>query len=186
MKKHFLLAFFAFVFLGTANAQIELKVNPVGLLYNRPDVSAEYLVNEDVGVEATIGLLYGKNALKQKQSGFRLTISGKYYFSPDDGGDKFYAGLYLGPRTRKIENFSVFSGIDLDYGYKISAFAAGLLVGYKWVGARGIIFETTVGAGRAFGEKVTWNDPDYDDGIFDGFGVDGIIRVVVGYRLGMK
>ena len=189
MKKHFLLAFFALIFLGTANAQIELKINPLGLLFGSPDFSAEYIVNEDIGVEFGLGLDFGTfgNELtgKGKKSGFNIFAAGKYYFSPDDGADKFYVGVYLRPRTLKYTYDNATTGSD--FGYKNSAFGVGLLGGYKWVGARGILFELAVGYGKAFGSKITYNDPDYDPIITaDILKFDFLGRLAIGYRLGSK
>lgn len=182
MKKLILLAFFAFAISNTSIAQIELKINPIGLLFNSPDVSAEYIVNEDIGVEFGLGLEYGKQAITDyKRSGFNVFVAGKYYFSPDDGADKFYAGAYLRPRSRK---FTDDDGDGFDFGYKQSAFAVGVIVGYKWVGARGILFELGFGAGRAFGEKFSYNDSSNNNFEVDGFGIDILGRLAVGYRFG--
>ncbi|MFK8006096.1 MAG: DUF3575 domain-containing protein [Saprospiraceae bacterium] len=181
MKKLILLALFAYATSSTTIAQIELKINPIGLLFNSPDLSAEYIVNEDIGVEFGLGLEYGTQALTDyDRSGFNVFVAGKYYFSPDDGADKFYAGAYLRPRSRKITDND---DDGFDFGYKQSAFAAGVLIGYKWVGARGILFELALGGGRAFGDKFTWNDGD-NSGEADGFGVDFLGRLAVGYRFG--
>jgi len=103
MKKLIVLALFAFAISNTTIAQIELKINPLGLLFNSPDIVGEYLVNEDIGVELGIGLAYGSSTFDLgedlKRSGFSSLAAGKYYFNPDDGCDKFYAGIYLRPRT---------------------------------------------------------------------------------------
>jgi hypothetical protein len=183
MKKLIVLALFAFAVSNTAIAQIELKINPLGLLFNSPDIVAEYLVNEDIGVELGIGLVYGSygNDIFQQdltRSGFSLLVAAKYYFSPDDGCDKFYAGLYLRPRTISY-NDDDNGGID--EGFKRSAIGVGLITGYKWVGARRITFEIGVGLGRALGKKNTYNDntSTYD---FPNFRFDGFGRLSVGYR----
>lgn len=182
MKKLIVLAMFAFAISNTTVAQIELKINPIGLLFNSPDLSAEYIVNEDIGLEFGLGFEYGtQNLTDLKKSGFNVFLAGKYYFSPDDGADKFYAGAYLRPRTRK---FTDDDNDGFDFGYKQSAFAAGILVGYKWVGARGILFELGFGAGRAFGDKITYNDSNNNSEEVDGFGVDILGRLAVGYRFG--
>lgn len=187
MKKFIVFALFAFAFLETTNAQIELKINPIGLLFNSPDISGEYIVNEDIGVEFGIGLEYGNAALDLgqsdlKKSGFSVFAAGKYYFSPDEGADKFYAGAYLRPRTRKYTDND---NDGFDYGYKNSAFAVGVLVGYKWIGSRGILFELGVGLGRAFGNNITYND-NSNTFTTDGFGVDGLGRLAVGYRFSQE
>lgn len=181
MKKFIVLAVFAFAVSNTAIAQIELKINPIGALFNSPDISAEYIVNEDIGVEFGLGLEYGKQAITDyKRSGFSVFVAGKYYFSPDDGADKFYAGAYLRPRSR---NFTDEDDNGFDGSYKQSAFAVGVLVGYKWIGARGILFELGFGAGRAFGEKLKFTDGTNTEEV-DGFGIDILGRVAVGYRFG--
>lgn len=185
MKKLIVLAFFAFAVSSTSIAQIELKINPVGALFNNPDIVGEYLVNEDIGIEVGLGFVYGSSAIDfgedLKRSGFSFLVAGKYYFSPDDGCDKFYAGAYLRPRTLTYKDND--TSDNFDYGYKQSAFGVGLMTGYKWVGARGIIFEIGFGLGRAFGAKNTYNDNSNTYEI-PSLGIDGFGRLAVGYRFG--
>jgi len=184
MKKLIVLALFAFAISNITTAQVELKINPLGLLFNSPDIVAEYLVNEDIGVELGIGLVYGSYAAgltdDLSRSGFSLLVAGKYYFNPDDGCDKFYAGAYLRPRT---VSFNDDDGDGFDSGFKQSAFGVGLITGYKWVGARGITFELGLGIGRAFGAKNTYNDNNNNID-FPSIGIDGFGRLAVGYRFG--
>ena len=167
------------------NAQnFEVKINPLGVLFNSPDLSAEYIVNDDIGVQLTLGLEYGDFALGLSdltKSGYALRLMGKYYFNPDDGADRFYAGVYLGPRSRSI-NDDINDGFD--QGFRQSAFTAGLAIGYKWVGKKGILFEVAIGGGRAFGETITFDDDNFETEV-DGFGVDVIGMLAVGYRFGM-
>lgn len=185
MKKLIVLAMFAFAISSTSIAQIELKINPLGLLFNSPDIVGEYLVNEDIGVEVGIGLIYGSSSFDLGEdftrSGFSFLAAGKYYFNPDDGCDKFYAGLYLRPRTRSFKDND--ESDNIDYGYKQSAFGVGLMTGYKWVGARGITFEIGFGLGRAYAAKNTVNDEDSTYEI-PSLGIDGFGRLSVGYRFG--
>ncbi len=189
MKKLLLLSCLC-MFLTSAQAQVELKINPLGILFSSPDLAAEYLVNDNLGVELSLGLVYGNtlgsglidDSFKIKKSGYRVRLSGKYYFSPEDGCDKFYAGMYLGPRSTKFSGDSTVWGYDP--GYKLSGFAIGLLVGYKWVADSGLVFEIGAGGGRALGEKFTFNDGSLDESGFDGFGVDFVGTLAVGYRFG--
>ena len=180
-----LFAAFALLICLNVNAQnFEVKINPLGILFNSPDISAEYLVNDDIGIQATLGLEYGNGTLgivDLDKSGFKFRVMGKYYFGPDDGCDKFYAGIYLGPRSVKWTD-NTNSGFD--NGYKVSAFTAGLAIGFKWVGQKGILFEIATGAGRAFNEKITYNDETNTQSV-DGLGLDFIGMLAVGYRFGM-
>jgi len=188
MKKLIVLALFAFGF-TTSQAQIDVSINPLGLLFSNPDLSAEYIVNENIGVELTLGAVYGKTAalglgeeFRLSKSGYKVRLSGKYYFKPNNGGDRFYAGVYLGPRSTKQTGDSAVWGED--YGYKVSAFTAGVNLGFKWVGDNGIVFEIGGGAGRAFGNKIEFIDPDGSNPVVEGFGIDGFGKLSVGYRLG--
>lgn len=52
MKKVFLTVIFGLTMLW-AQAQIEVKINPIGTLFGSPDLSGEYIVNENFGLEHT-------------------------------------------------------------------------------------------------------------------------------------
>jgi len=189
MKKFLLLPVFLF-FVSAAQSQVDVKINPLGLLFSSPDLSGEYIINESFGVELSLGAVYGFVAASRllerdlwlSKSGYRIRLSGKYYFRPVNGGDRFYAGAYLGPRSQSISgDVEAYNG---DVGYTQSAFSAGILAGYKWAADNGLIFEIGLGLGRAFGSKTVWNNPDLEDLSFDGFGLDGVGILAVGYRFG--
>ncbi len=180
MKKLFLIVLSATFLFTSSNAQIDIKVNPVGLLFNSPDFSGEYIVKEDIGIEVGLGLEYGNTLFGNLQkSGFNIFAAGKYYFNPNHGGDNFYAGIYLRPRQK------TFTDEDNELGgFKTSAFAGGVMFGKKWVSSKNIVFELSLGLGRAFNNKVTYVDPNNDQSV-RGLGLDGIFRFAVGYRLGV-
>ena len=188
MKKLLLTLCLVGAFIFSSNAQIDLKINPLGLLFGSPDLSGEYLVSEDFGVELSAGILFGKVLTSElNKSGYSIRLSGKYYFNIEDGCDKFYAGLYLGPRSRSTTGDAVDLGNGTFYepGAKISAFAGGISFGYKWVSESNVVFELGAGFGRAFGDKITVNDENNPESI-DGLGVDGFGVLSVGYRFGTK
>lgn len=116
-----------------------------------------------------------------KRSGFSFLAAGKYYFNPDQGCDKFYAGVYLRPRSLTFKDSDDSDGVD--YGYKQSAIGFGLMTGYKFVSAKGITFEIGFGLGRALGAKNTVNDSNSTYEI-PSLGIDGFGRLSVGYRFG--
>jgi len=99
MKNYFIVLFVAAC--TTLSAQVDVNINPIGALFGSPDVSGEFVVSENFGVQATLGLDIGKvtgsgilgDEFEQKKSGYQFRVMGKYYFSPEEGADGFYAGL---------------------------------------------------------------------------------------------
>jgi len=173
---------------SSLSAQVDVSINPIGALFGSPDASGELVLSENFGVQASFGVELGKvtgtallgDDFAQKKSGYNVRLMAKYYFSPDEGADGFYAGLYTGPRSRKVTS----ENSDFGFGdYKLSAFTAGLAVGRKWVSSGGITFEAGIGAGRAFGEKFEWSD-ESGVGEVATFGLDIIGTLSVGYRFG--
>jgi hypothetical protein len=37
------------------DAQVELKINPIGAIFASPDVAVEFGVSDDIGIEPTVG-----------------------------------------------------------------------------------------------------------------------------------
>ena len=183
MKKNLLLITILF---GSFNlfGQLDLKINPIGLLFDSPDLVAEYGLSSDFGVELGFGINYGDGGIGEvalDRSGYNILAAGKYYFGPNNGCDKFFAGVYAKQRAFSLTDED--DTDNFDYGYKSSRFAVGLLTGYKWVSDRGIMLEFAAGLGRAFSEKTTFNDED-NNLTLPSLGLDGVWRVAVGYRIG--
>jgi len=167
------------------NAQTaEVRINPIGALFGNIDLSGEYFVSESFGAELTLQALIGggpsDDIFDTRRSGFGVMGMGKYYFSPDDVCDKFYAGIYLRQRSWEI------TAEDVDgsqfAGFNRSVFAGGFALGYKWAGSEGIVFELALGGGRAFSESNEWTDEDNQGVEFPTLGVDFISRLAIGYR----
>jgi len=105
----------------TLNAQFEVKVNPIALIFTSVNVSAEYLVNDNLGLELDALLLDG-------DGGAYLTA--KYYFNPQQGTDRFHVGIFTGAVAG--------TGIGL-----------GFMLGTKIVSEKGVLFDVGLGLGRA-------------------------------------
>lgn len=171
---------------GFANAQIEAKINPLGALFGRPDISAEYIVSDVFGIEAGISLAFGKapgvsvdGAGEAKQSGLGFKVIGKYYFSPDDACDGWYGGLYLRQESRTIS----YSGTSSVYSdYKSNIFAGGIEFGKKWVFDSGFLIEAALGVGRPFTEKREWVNSNSEYNANIAIGVDLTGKFAIGYR----
>ncbi len=156
-----------------AKAQLEVKVDPIDLLFNSPKASAEYIVNDEIGIELMMGFKFGNRIIDgsfndgRKHNGYSVRAVGKYYFNSKTTADRWYAGLYAG--SKSTTRFYEGERFNQD---KESAVTAGITLGYKWHGKTGIVFEVASGIGRAF----STSSSDYTSPV-DGFG-----RVTVGYR----
>lgn len=182
--KTFVLVFITFLCFK-AKSQIDLKINPIGALFNSPDISGEYLITDNIGVEAKIGLVYGKITqlgLDYKRGGFSITPNARYYFSPEKGIDKFYAGLYT-----KFSNISQKFGEEgstLFSDFSNTRFAVGLMLGYKFVADSGFSLDINFGTGRAFVNNYssdTLNDLSLE--AFEIVNLDFIGTIAIGWRI---
>lgn len=128
---------------AAAQSKLELKANllPV-LLSSRAELSGEYFLSDRIGIEAGIGYEWGESRIgytdtTSANGGVIWTtilkgrlvnyyLSGKYYFSPKHGGDRFFAGAIIhhqyyashvlnGQNTEKPDSVT---GIGIEPGYK--------------------------------------------------------------------
>ena len=170
---------------GFASAQMEAKVNPLGAMFGKPDISGEYIVTDNFGVEASVSFAFGKvagvsldGAEKPTQSGLGFKVAGKYYFSPDDGGDGWYGGIYIRQESRTVSYSSAYNTND----YKSDVFAGGVEFGRKWVFDSGFLIELAAGVGRPFSEKRGFINSNSDYDVDFSIGVDFIGKFAIGYR----
>lgn len=189
MKRILLTTLVVFAF-GFASAQkkIEAKINPLGALFGQPDISAEYIVSDNFGVELSLGFAFGKTGTavtvgsftseKPTQSGFGVKGSAKYYFNPDEGGDGWYGGVYVRQETLNLTYDNTFSTND----YKSSIFAGGIEFGKKWLFDSGLLIEVGAGFGRPFSESRTFTNSTSDYNANIEIGIDFTGKFAVGYR----
>lgn len=171
----------------TTYAQVDAKINPLGTLFGNPDVSAEFAVSNNFGVETGIGLNLGKfeiGDLEYKRSGIGAFAAGKYYFNPKDGVNGFGVGLYS--RFRKLNNKVSNSVTDRD-NYTRTRLATGLQLTWKWVGDNGVLFELDLGGGRTFVNNISFDNEESTTISIDDvptLNIDLLLRLAVGYRFG--
>ena len=178
MRNFFLTIAFCLLGLLGANAQTELKINPLGLLFGSPDISAEFGLSNSASLEPFIGFTSRKRSLgvdDWKYSAVNAGVSFKYFFNPRMGIDRFYAGIYTRFNTGKWKY-----DVDEVTSQRLSL---GLLIGQKWVSKKNIVFELALGVGRAFVNTIEdgSSGEDYGDLLFD---LDVMGRLAVGYRFG--
>ncbi len=182
----FCLSVFSF---NQSNAQVDVTVNPLTLLFGGFNGSADFVLSENLSIEAQIGLAFGKSDIglnddESKYFGLPVTVFGKYYFSPDDGADKFYADAFLKFVTRSytIEGDNTFNYAD----YSNTRFGLGFGVGYKIVSDGGFVFDIGFGAGKAFVDKTKFDADGEEVGSIDLPNLMLTGKLAVGYRFGGK
>ncbi len=160
----------------TSQAQVELRVNPLGFLSNSNfHLSAEIGASSHLGIEPFLGTGwmtgtkgggFGFTTLQAK--GLLYGFNNKYYFNPKNGIDKFYMGLYLRGGKSKTE------------GEPSQFFAVGVSTGYKWLYRQHFVFDLGIGLGKRLINKYTLSgSPEVSNSPADGF-----LRFDVGYRFG--
>ena len=185
MKRSIIFTFSLLLATLCLNAQTEVKINPIGALFGSPDVSAEFGISENFGVEVGLGVNLGKNTIGDvefSRSGFGGFLAGKYYFNPNEGIDRFGIGLYT--RFRNISNNAKLAEEEVN-NFERSLIAGGLMITQKWVSQSGVIFEIDFGAGRAFKNDITFDDNTNSEISLDdipGLNIDVILRFAIGYR----
>ncbi len=180
MKKLLSLAIAVFVF-TTAWSQTEIKINPIGVLFSSPDISVEFGVADNIGIEPYIGASWYNLTVdntKYKSTGFGYGVNGKYYFSPEKGIDKFYAGLYLRGGS------SNFKSDTSNANFTRNRLSLGLSLGYKWVSRNNVVFEIGAGVGRKLFSKYSNESGTVDVSKIPLLNLDGYFKFAVGYRFG--
>ncbi len=165
-----------------AFAQLEVKVNPIGAIFQSPDISVEYIATDNFGIEGRVGYSWsniGSDDLGYKGNGLVFIGAGRYYFNPNEGGDRFYAGVYT---KFKNVNYGGRTG-DESVTFKRQRLAAGPVVGYKVLAANEkVVFDFNFGIGRAFINKYSDNATDDFINSIPLTNLDLISTVAVGYR----
>jgi hypothetical protein len=175
MKKCGLIVLFCATFLITQKgfAQVDVSVNPIGILFGNLSVGADFAVNENFSVEGTIGF-GAKNRDLYKTSDLQVSTIGKYYFNPEEGADKFYIDAFL---TFINRNYRGDESTFADF--KSTRFGLGFGIGYKILNRRGFMFEIGGGLGRALYDKTSILNTDIEWQPIIGYGKLGI-----GWRFG--
>lgn len=173
------MAFLSF-FTQTANAQVDVSVNPVGLLFGDFSVGADFALSDNFSIEAAVG--FGTNEIDDvKGTNIPVNVVGKYYFSPKHGADRFYIDAFLRYVNRQWNyddgsNFADFTS---------NRFGLGFGIGYKVVSKGGFVFDIGFGAGRAIVDENTYEEGGQQEEIdWPELMLQG--KLGIGYRFGGK
>ncbi len=135
-----------------ANAQVEISANPFALLWGNIFAALEVNIGEDWGVGGDVFAGRGGGA---------IFVTGKHFFNPKFGCDKFNFGFFFG-----VGGSNTLDGRDNGNNAGV-----GFLFGYKAVSSKKVLFDMAFGGGRGFGESGE---------------LIGYLRFNVGYRFGLK
>jgi hypothetical protein len=184
--KHLFSFLLLLAFVTKSNAQVDVQINPVAILFSSLNLTAEFPVSPDFGIEG--GLEYNfqhfdVDDIEYKNNGVGIRAIGKYYFSPDKGIDKWNIGGYLKYAAGNATGEDNATG-DRET-VKSTRFGIGFYTGHKWVSRKNIVFELGLGIGRNFVSKYEYEDgteANTDD--IPLLEIDIILRLSLGYRFG--
>ena len=163
-------------------SQLEVKTNPISLMFNTIPLSIEYVIIDNVGIEVTAGYYFGMDSIfatDTNWSGLRSTLNFKFYFTPDKGGDGFYAFPYL----RYVKRIGKYTEVGNNFTIEQNVIGAGFGIGYKWVSDIGILMDFGGGMGKNFSNIMTYSDPNYVESVdLNLIKVNFVARISVGYR----
>ena len=166
-------------FAQTANAQVDVTVNPVGLLFGDLSVGADFTITEHFSAEVAVG--FGTNKIDDvKGTNIPVNLLGKYYFSPKNGADRFYVDAFLRYVNRQWNYEDNSNYAD----FTSNRFGVGFGIGYKVVSNGGFVFDIGFGAGRAFVDdnKYEENGGEQQDVDWPELMLQG--KLGIGYRFG--
>ncbi len=168
-----------------SQAQVDVQINPIGILFSSVDLSAEIGVTPDFGIEPSVGYDFQNwdfDNVKYKNNAFSSRVIGKYYFGPQNGIDRFNVGGYL---RFSQGTASVSDDTDQSGDVKNTKLALGVYTGYKWVSRNNVVFELGIGIGRKLIRTFEYSDgssASTDD--IPLLNADIFGRLSVGYRFG--
>jgi len=187
LKTITLISFLYFAFSLQLNAQVELKINPLGAVLGSPDISAEFILNKRIGIEPIFILSTGSTkilGIKYNKTGLGGMLAAKYYLSPKKGADKFSIGVY-GKYVNTNYKLDIFNNIGTET--ITNRLTVGGIVGKKFLIGKRIVLELAVGLGRTISSD---NDGDaaFIADLLETFSFkfDTHVRLAAGYRFGSK
>jgi hypothetical protein len=186
--------FFSFL---TLNAQIDLKINPIGSLTLNPNFMAEISATDNLGIEPYVGLTrfnISFDAKKFKIRGVDYGVFIKYYFSQEASTDKFYAGLafrggqtnftYADPKVDSIVSSASTVTKIPNLALTRNRLGVDICIGYKWVTQNNVVFEIGAGLGRKIFNSFGFIDRKVNINTIPFLNLDGFFRFNIGYRFG--
>lgn len=196
-KRNYFVAVLGFLFSTLAtNAQViqvDATTSPLSLLFGRLGLGADIRITDNISVEPSIAFISkkgGSDEREYKYTSIPITVTGKYYFSPKQGADGFYADAFLKYAARTYN----YTG-DTYQNAQWTRAGLGMGIGYKLVSDGNFVFDVGFGIGKPFfANNVTYSGSGIQDDQLEW--VDGILKFLspldvmttgklsIGYRFG--
>ncbi len=183
MKKTFFYACLFIVMSIKADAQIEIKIQPLAIIAKSVSIGMEYGLKPHFGVE--LEYQYASKLTGTLQSQYKanaLWLGAKKYFNKDILLSKFYAGGY----SSYMKGQFAYTSSSVKHIEQLSMFSLGATGGYKAVKMKNhLILEVGLNLGKRFSYI---NGRLIDDTYFDKEQIkffyywDISLRLLVGYR----
>lgn len=173
----FLLTCLLAVLSFSASAQIDAKLNIGPLILGGINLGVDVGLSENTSAGLSVGYLSSKLGTDNfRYSNLLFVPEYRYYFSPNNGADGFFAGGY-GKLT-----FTTAEEIDSsEPDLSATRGAIGVIFGSKWVTDGGFLFELNFGLGRG----TTFGSDNEAEAAFSTLtALDIRIGIIAGYRFG--
>lgn len=180
----------------------DVSLNLAPIVFSNYSVNYMYNFTDEMSVGSVLGYqnitvdntVTGTGEIKY--TGFYIAPEFRYYFNPDEGNDKFYAGGYLKYRNAGTSG-GVYSGFLsdgttlVDYDVKNNGLALGIVFGKLWQTRVGLNFTLWSGVGYYLFDTESYTnnyDPDKDPALITVTtnlpALDFRFGINVGYRIG--
>lgn len=167
------------VFSTDVKAQVDVTVNPIGLLFGDFSIGADFALQDKFSIEAAVG--FGANKISDVK-GTNIGVNGvaKYYFNPNRGADRFYADLFL----RYVGRSWNYDDNAASADYRTNRIGIGFGLGYKIVSSGNFVFDIGFGAGRAIVDKNVYEEYSGNRQEIDWPNIMLQGKLGIGYRFG--
>ncbi len=184
LKNHLLSAFFFFMLLGNLNAQVDIKFNPLGIVFFGPvNASVEFPISHKMSLDLGAGIRLNSSLIPYRNNAFsqdyKVLALWQYYPNAFQKMDRFSIGLYSKNR------FGIFNVGETALPFRRLAF--GFAFGLKYYDAPTRFgFGLQLGSGIAYVNNFTNVDGTKNDfkaiSVESGL-VDGLANFTFSYRL---
>jgi len=175
--------------------KIEIRIEPVGLVFRSIGIPVEFLITDNISIEARSFFAFrnekasaGPFIRKDKFRSFSFTAIPKFYIIPKMGNDRLYVAPYL-----KFLNHSArteFSSTNItpadSYGFRSTSLKVGAVLGYKVVWKDKNVIDINAGLGLPI-HRTSKQDGQYGYAteiadFLEWAGVDALSIISFGYR----
>ncbi len=174
------------IFTFKLQAQVDATISPISLLWGDINASADFAVKENFSIEANVGYRRGTFfGLLDKREVIPATLLAKYYFSPKNGADGFYADGFLRYVNRSFEATATVDSLESQkIAFSRNRVGLGFGLGYKVVSAKGFVLDIGGGIGRSIYQDSSLKSEGEEVDVPEWGKTLGFFKIGIGYRFG--